>query len=212
MRNFIFWVTIVVLMQACASNTGNQSVSRTSTAESSRSSANAISAPMGSKLSLCLTTVSNAPPATGREIINFYPLVLVNGVQLMTAPVRGACLSSGFGRRGGRLHKGVDYHQRPAGSVFVAGDATVIEATYRNDYGNMVVLDHGSGVYTRYAHLESFSTGIRVGEKVKSGEVMGRMGNSGRVRAVHLHYEILIGNYNNPKRSFGLEPRNPFKR
>lgn len=130
----------------------------------------------------------------------------------MTAPVHGVFLFSGFGRRRGRLHKGVDYHQRPAGEVYVAGDATVIEATYRKDYGNMVVLDHGSGVYTRYAHLDSFRKGIRVGKKVKAGDVMGRMGNSGRVRAVHLHYEILTGNYDNPKRSFGLEPRNPFKR
>jgi murein DD-endopeptidase MepM/ murein hydrolase activator NlpD len=202
----------VVLMQACASNTGNQTTSNAAKSASSSSSVNPVQSSQGGKLSLCQMKVSNAPPATGREIINFYPLVLVNGVQLMTAPVRGACLSSGFGRRGGRLHKGVDYHQRPAGSVFVAGDATVIEATYRKDYGNMIVLDHGSGVYTRYAHLDSFSKGIRVGEKVKSGEVMGRMGNSGRVRAVHLHYEILTGNYNNPKRSFGLQPRNPFKR
>ncbi len=198
------WVSALLMLQACASNTGSRHVSGAEMLTTASGS-------LDGKLVICPMKVSNAPIATDGEVVDFYPSVLVDGVQLLTAPVQGACLSSGYGKRRGRMHKGVDYHQRPAGPVFVAGDGTVIEAMYRRDYGYMILLDHGSSVYTRYAHLDSFNDGIRVGKKVNSGEVLGQMGSSGSTRAVHLHYEILTGDYATPKRSFGLRSRNPFK-
>jgi len=157
--------------------------------------------------------VSNAPPATDRIVDNYVPLILLQGVQLMTAPVKNACLSSGFGPRGSRqrLHKGVDYHQRPAKAVYAAGAGVVLERQFRNDYGNMILIDHGNGVYTRYAHLANFASGTEIGKKLLMGSELGIMGNTGAPPAVHLHYEVLTGDYNNPKRSFGLTARNPFK-
>ncbi len=82
---------------------------------------------------------------------------------------------------------------------------------YRDDYGNMLVIDHGGGVYTRYAHLASFGRGLMSGVTVKAGEQIGLMGNTaGYQIPMHLHYELLLGDYANPKASFGLAPADPF--
>lgn len=156
-------------------------------------------------------TVSNAPAFDNHEMVrNYARLVTVNGVVLAANPTQGACLSSGFGSRGGRLHKGLDFHSPVGGPIFAAADGTVLEQLYRSDYGNMVLLDHGGGVYTRYAHLSSFATGLSVGSRVSAGQQLGLMGNTaGYPIPVHLHYELLLGDYNTQRRSFGLTPHSP---
>jgi murein DD-endopeptidase MepM/ murein hydrolase activator NlpD len=155
--------------------------------------------------------VQNAPPADAEQRVRSYaPVVNVNGVRIATYPSRGACLSSGFGTRNSRLHKGLDYHADAGGPILAGGDGEVIEMKYRDDYGNMIVIDHGKGVYTRYAHLASFGKGLMPGVTVKAGEQIGLMGNSaGYPIPMHLHYELLLGDYSNPKASFGLQPADP---
>lgn len=157
-------------------------------------------------------SISNAPPANeSNEVQNYANVVNVNGVALATNPTIGACLSSGVGNRNGRMHKGVDYYSRTGGAVLAAASGTVIEKLYRDDYGNMLLIDHGSGVYTRYAHLSSFGQQIEVGERVEAGQQVGLMGNTASYPIpVHLHYEILLGSYANRAGSFGLAPRSPF--
>lgn len=194
----VLWVTSVLLLQACASTTGSRAPAM-----------NIVSGSLDGKLMVCSMDISNAPAAVDGQVVDFKPTLTVNGVQLLSAPIQGACMSSGFGMRHEKMHKGVDYFQRPGGLIYVAGDGVVVEKVYRRDYGRMVLIDHGAGVYTRYAHLRSYSDGFEVGKKVQSGEVMGRMGRSGNTRAEHLHYEILTGDYSTPKGSFGLKPRNP---
>lgn len=156
-------------------------------------------------------TVSNAPPAnTSHKVENFNAIIRVGGVPLAVNPAPGSCLSSGFGLRNDRLHKGVDYHYPNGVAVLAAGNGTVMEMIYRGDYGNMVVINHGGGVYTRYAHLAGFDYTIEVGDEVVMGQQIGLMGNtSDNPIPVHLHYEILTGNYDTPKKSFGLTPVNP---
>lgn len=164
-------------------------------------------------LSLCpAMTVSNAPPSNAqRQVTSYTPLVNVNNVQIARNPTRGACLSSAFGPRGRGQHRGVDYHARDGGPILAAGDGVVIEASYRDDFGNMLLIDHGQGVYTRYAHLSSFSPGVVVGTRVRAGQQIGLMGNTASYPIpIHLHYEILTGDYANPRASFGLTPRSPF--
>lgn len=160
-----------------------------------------------SGLALCLRmTVTNAP-----KPVEYAPFVNANGVRLAVNPTQGACLSSGFGARGGGSHKGVDYHSDTGGPIVAAADGVVIERKYRDDYGNMLLIDHGSGVYTRYAHLSSFAPGVVVGAKLSQGQQIGLMGNTAAYRIpVHLHYEVLTGDYANPKASFGLKPVNPY--
>jgi murein DD-endopeptidase MepM/ murein hydrolase activator NlpD len=142
-----------------------------------------------------------------RSVVGYAPVVKVRDVKLAANPTRGACLSSGFGARGGRIHRGVDYHARDGGPIFAAGEGRVLELKYRDDYGNMVLIDHGGGVFTRYAHLSTFQRGLAVGSTVKAGEQIGLMGNTaGYAVPIHLHYEVLTGDYANPKASFGLDP------
>ena len=163
-------------------------------------------------LDLCpRMAVQNAPAADAQLRVKSYaPVVAVNGIRIATYPSRGACLSSGYGQRSSRLHKGLDYHSESGGPILAAGDAKVLEMKYRDDYGNMIVLDHGGGVYTRYAHLASFGRGLMPGVTVKAGDQIGLMGNTaGYAIPMHLHYELLLGNYSNPKASFGLQPANP---
>jgi murein DD-endopeptidase MepM/ murein hydrolase activator NlpD len=165
-----------------------------------------------SALALCpRMTVQNAPAADAQlRVRNYAPVVSVNGVRIATFPSRGACLSSGYGQRSSRLHKGLDYHSESGAPILAAGDGEVIEMKYRDDYGNMIVLDHGDGVYTRYAHLASFGRGLMTGVAVRSGDQIGLMGNTaGYPIPMHLHYELLLGDYSNPKGSFGLQPANP---
>jgi murein DD-endopeptidase MepM/ murein hydrolase activator NlpD len=165
-----------------------------------------------SSLSLCpRMKVQNAPGAGADGVVAKYaPLVNVKGVKIAAFPARGACMSSGFGTRDARLHKGVDYHSETGAPILAAGDGAIIEMKYREDYGNMLLIDHGGGVYTRYAHLASFGKGLSTGVTVKAGEQVGLMGNTaGYQIPMHLHYELLLGDYSNPKASFGLEPADP---
>jgi murein DD-endopeptidase MepM/ murein hydrolase activator NlpD len=164
------------------------------------------------KLDLCpRMKIENAPAADAQlHVAKYVPVVDVKGVKVATFPSRGACLSSGFGDRGGRLHKGLDYHSETGAPILAAADGTVVEMKYRDDYGNMLVVDHGGGVYTRYAHLASFGRGLAQGVTVRAGDQIGLMGNTaGYQIPMHLHYELLLGDYANPKASFGLAPADP---
>lgn len=155
--------------------------------------------------------VANAPATDeARRVRDYAPLVSVNGVLIATAPTRGACLSSSFGVRGSSMHKGLDLHARGGGPILAAGEGVVVERMYRNDYGNMLLIDHGEGVYTRYAHLSSFAEDATVGARVSLGQQIGDMGSTA-ARSVHLHYELLLGDYDTSLGSFGLTPRSPFE-
>ncbi len=153
--------------------------------------------------------ISNEPPVDADDRLkNFRPLITVQGVSLAAAPVSHGCFSSGFGDRDGKLHRGVDYHSEAGSTVYSAGSGTIVEVVYRDDYGNMVVIDHGNGVYTRYAHLKGFASGITQGKSVTGTTKLGQMGQSAGYRVVvHLHYELLLGDFNTPAKSFGLEPK-----
>ncbi len=69
----------------------------------------------------------------------------------------------------------------------------------------MLLIDHGNGVYTRYAHLSAFARDLNVGATVAAGDVIGLMGNTASYAIpIHLHYELLLGDYTNPRGSFGF--------
>jgi murein DD-endopeptidase MepM/ murein hydrolase activator NlpD len=148
-------------------------------------------------LSVCGASVSNAPLTDGsRRIVGFTPSVEIRGRVLSRAPVAG-CLSSGYGERvseGGvsRMHNGLDLYTGAPAPVFAAGDGVVeFTGSYRG-YGETILIRHGAGVKTRYAHLSAYAGGIRVGERVRAGQVIGETGRTGNASAVHLHYEIIV--------------------
>lgn len=164
-------------------------------------------------LQLCdMNPIANAPETQDGVITGYAPLVQARAdLALAMAPVAEGCLSSGFGPRGDSLHKGVDLYHNINTAIYAAGPGTIKEIKYRNDYGNMIVIDHGAGVYTRYAHLAHFAAGLEDGTPVGMGQTLGAMGNTASYRIpVHLHYELLEGEWDPEAGSFGLEPVDMF--
>ena len=170
-------------------------------------------APFLQKVSLCpFMAVSNAPPSDSQlRVSDFSPYVLAEDrVALAAAPVQAGCLSSGFGPRGSGTHRGVDYHNNGSPDVYAAASGTVKRRLYRDDFGNMVVIDHGDGVFTRYAHLRDFDD-ISEGDPIEAGDVLGQMGSTGNgISAIHLHFEVLVGEWDDRAGSFALTPVNVF--
>lgn len=162
---------------------------------------------------ICQMRISNAPRGgqPAGSIGRADETTTYKGVNLLLMPATKACLSSGYGSRGGRTHRGVDYYSDQGGDVLAAGDGVIVEAVSRSDYGNMIVIDHGNGVYTRYAHLARFGSGVREGASVSQGQVLGPIGKSGASSIVHLHYEVLTGDFNTQAKSFGLESKDPYR-
>ncbi len=97
----------------------------------------------------------------------------------------------------GSFHRGVDIGAPYGAPVKATADGMVVQAGYMSGYGRLVVIDHGNGMQTYYAHLSRIS--VIPGQEVRRGEIIGGVGTSGRVTAPHLHYEVRIaGNPVNP--------------
>jgi len=158
----------------------------------------------------CRARLSNRPEtlATG-QIRSYNPIIMAFGHILATAPVNDVCLSSGFGPRNGRMHKGIDLFSPAGGTIYSAAPGRVLELSSQSGYGHQLVIDHGRGVYTRYAHLASFAPDLQIGDELGFGVAIGTMGQTGNATGIHLHYEILTGDYNTPERSYGLTAHNP---
>ena len=89
-----------------------------------------------------------------------------------------------------KFHSGLDFSAQLGTEAYATGDGVVVEVDQTQwGYGNMVTIDHGYGYKTRYAHLQKFA--VRKGKKVKRGQVVGYVGNTGKATGVHLHYEVL---------------------
>ena len=115
----------------------------------------------------------------------------------LRTPLDGARITSGFGMRQHpvlgftRMHQGVDF-AAPAGTpVVAAADGTVSAVGPRGAYGRTVVLGHHGGTETLYAHLSSFAPGLAPGQRVRQGQMIGRVGSTGLSTGAHLHYEIV---------------------
>lgn len=110
-------------------------------------------------------------------------------------PVDG-WVSSGFGYRrdpftGRRdLHHAIDISTRRGEPVFATAAGLVVEAEHNGDYGNLVEISHGFGLFTRYGHLSAFD--VQAGDTVERGALIGRAGGTGRATGNHVHYEIRV--------------------
>jgi len=104
-------------------------------------------------------------------------------------------------------HKGLDFTAPYGTPVYATGDGIVSEAYNSTSYGNVIYIDHNFDFETRYAHLARFI--VSKGQKVKRGEIIGYVGNTGISTAPHLHYEILFnGKHINPINFFQRDLRN----
>jgi len=104
-----------------------------------------------------------------------------------------------FGSGQAEYHTGLDISADKGHPVVATASGTVESASYSGNYGNLLVINHGFGLVTRYAHLASFA--VRVGDHVQRGRVIGYVGTTGRTTGPHLHYELLVnGALTNPLR------------
>lgn len=118
-------------------------------------------------------------------------------------PVKDAALGSPFGHRSDpiaglrSMHEGMDFSAEPGTPVVVAADGVVLSAAYHPEYGNLIEVDHGEGLTSRYAHLSRMD--VQAGSLIKRGTQIGAVGNTGRSTGPHLHFEVrMLGVAQNP--------------
>ncbi len=104
-------------------------------------------------------------------------------------PVSGP-ITSGFGPRWGRMHEGIDISGASGTPIAAAASGTVIIAGWSGGYGNLVVIDHGNGISTAYAHNSSIAVGV--GQSVGQGTIIAGMGTTGHSTGVHCHFEVRV--------------------
>ncbi len=107
-----------------------------------------------------------------------------------------------------RAHRGVDYAAPTGTAVIAAGDGKVIVRGVQNGYGNTVILQHGGNITTLYAHLSRFAN-LRIGSRVKQGQTLGYVGQSGLATGPHLHYEYRLNGVHRNPRTVTLPPADP---
>lgn len=126
--------------------------------------------------------------------------IFVDGevLRVFAQPVEGARLSSVFGRRthpvygNVRMHTGVDFAAARGTPVQATAPGRVSFIGWRNGYGRVVEISHGSDTMTRYAHLSAVPDGLVQGQRVAAGDLIGRVGATGTATGPNLHYEVLV--------------------
>jgi murein DD-endopeptidase MepM/ murein hydrolase activator NlpD len=131
-----------------------------------------------------------------------YPRSWQTNIRPSIWPVEGR-LQSHFGKRmdpfsgEGALHRGVDITASTGTPVRASADGVVLHANVMSGYGKVIIIDHGNGFETYYAHLSRFA--VVAGQEIRQGELVGAVGSTGRATAPHLHYEVRrYGNPQNP--------------
>jgi len=131
---------------------------------------------------------------------------LQNAVAAIPAfmPVKDYHYTSGYGVRydpfngGSAMHAGVDMAGSQGEPIYASAGGVVLQAGRANGYGNLVELGHGMGIDTRYGHMSKIL--VKPGERVRQGQMIGRMGSTGRSTGTHLHFEVRVdGRSVNPR-------------
>ncbi|NLA91278.1 MAG: LysM peptidoglycan-binding domain-containing M23 family metallopeptidase [Synergistaceae bacterium] len=116
-------------------------------------------------------------------------VTIEDGTEPLIRPLEGR-VTSPFGKRGGRLHDGIDIPARAGTPILAARSGRVIFSGVIRGFGNTVTIDHGGGFVTRYSH--NCSNLVKRGQWVRRGEPIGKVGRTGRTTCNHLHFSILI--------------------
>lgn len=106
-------------------------------------------------------------------------------------PVSGT-ITSRFGPRWGRMHEGLDVAANTGTPVIAAASGTVLSAGREGNYGNLVLINHGGGLVTAYAHLNAIN--VRAGQDISVGNSVGTVGSTGNSSGPHLHFEVRVNN------------------
>jgi murein DD-endopeptidase MepM/ murein hydrolase activator NlpD len=145
-----------------------------------------------------LATLEAKTALLEREMQIYERVVRLRGTTPSLWPVVGKLESGVGGRRnpfsgrGWEYHEGQDIDAAYGTPVLAAASGKVIIAQYQRGYGNVVYVDHGNGLSTRYGHLSEIN--VNVGQSVERGAMVGKVGSTGRSTGPHLHYEVRINN------------------
>ncbi len=124
-------------------------------------------------------------------------------------PTKSKLLTSTFGMRTDPytnrrvMHKGIDFAADHGSDVLAPADGVVVFVGYRGEYGKTVVIDHGYGLQTHFAHLSNYK--VEVAERIKRGQIIAAVGKTGRTTGVHLHYEVRLNGIPQDPEKFILE-------
>ena len=126
---------------------------------------------------------------------------------LIRKPVPVGEMTSGFGMRFhpilgySRPHTGVDWGAPIGTPIMAAGSGTVLKAERDSSYGNHVEIQHANGYVTTYSHMSGFARGLVAGSRIRQGQVVGYLGQTGLATGPHLHYEVIVnGHFVDPMR------------
>ena len=117
---------------------------------------------------------------------------------LMKTPINGARLSSGYGLRKHpilgftKLHTGTDFAAPMGTPIMASGSGTITRAKWCGGGGNCIKIKHNSTYETIYAHMKNFAAGMKVGKKVRQGQIIGYVGSTGMSTGPHLHYVVIV--------------------
>lgn len=120
---------------------------------------------------------------------------------LLRKPISDGVMRSGFGSRRHpilgytKMHTGVDWSNRIGTPIVAAGNGTVVKAEWESGYGRRIEIQHANGYVTAYSHQSRFASGIAPGVKVRQGQVIGYVGNTGLSTGPHLHYEVIVNGH-----------------
>lgn len=126
---------------------------------------------------------------------------------LLRTPIDGARMSSGFGMRRhpisgyNKMHKGVDFAAPRGTPIRAAGEGVLSYVGTKGGYGKYISIRHNDEYTTAYAHMHGYAKGMKKGQRVRQGQVIGYVGSTGRSTGPHLHYEVLLkGKHTNPSK------------
>lgn len=117
---------------------------------------------------------------------------------LLRRPVPNSRFSSPFGQRRHpisrtyKMHWGADFSARRGTPILSAGDGKITQAKWNAGYGRQVIIRHANGYETSYSHMHRFGKGIKVGRRVRQGQIIGQVGSTGYSTGPHLHYEMKV--------------------
>lgn len=138
---------------------------------------------------------------TKKVIVKGTKVIPSRGSGELTWPTNGGYISSNYGYRWGRLHKGIDIARSSNRTIKAADHGVVSFAGYKRGYGNKIIINHNNGMRTLYAHLSSIN--VRVGQTIEKGSQIGVMGSTGNSTGIHLHFEVhQNGGTQNPLRFY----------
>jgi murein DD-endopeptidase MepM/ murein hydrolase activator NlpD len=170
------------------------------TVRADRATRDAVTAPTTSATPKKKKSVTPAPKAKATKSTKAAPVKAAPKPAPVKAaawglPLPGAEVTSCFGQRWGVLHAGIDFAKPENTPIQSIGSGTVVSAGWAySGYGDSVVVDHHNGFLTHYAHMNRHA--VKVGQNVKTGQVLGYEGSTGDSTGPHLHFEVHAGMWN----------------